>query len=49
MWALGYSSEANSNDRYSVEALFRKDTYIGNSGIKNPPANDGAARDAGLI
>ena len=32
-----------------MEALFRKERCIGNAGIKNPPANDGAARDAGLI
>ena len=49
VWALGYSSEANGTDHYSVEALFRKERYIGDAGIKNPPANDGAAGDAGLI
>ena len=49
VWALGYGSETNSTDHYSVEALFRKERYIGDAGIKNPPANDGAAGDAGLI
>ena len=49
LWALGYSSETNGTDHYSVEALFRKERYIGDAGIKNPPANDGASGDAGLI
>ena len=32
-----------------MEALFRKERYIGNAGIKNLPANDGAAGDADFI
>ena len=34
VWPLGYRSEANSTDRYSVEALLRKERYIGNAVIK---------------
>ena len=32
-----------------MEALFRKERYIGNAGIKNLPASDGAAGDADFI
>ena len=32
-----------------MEALFRKERYIGNAGIKNLSANDGAAGDADFI